>query len=75
MCYCDKTPDEILTDILRRKVPAEFLVRDCCWQRISEVKADAGWGMVNLKEWKALCGRRGHLLYGHQDPADESATH
>lgn len=75
MCYCDKPTDEILSDIRQQKVPAEPLVLRCCWKRICAVKGDAGWTLVTMKTWKALCKRRGHLLYGHPDPPTESATH
>jgi hypothetical protein len=27
----------------------------------------SGWTLVNLKEWRTLCRRRGHLRFGHGD--------
>lgn len=74
MCYCDKPSDEILSDITHERVPAESLVLDCCWERICAVKSDAGWTLVKMKMWKALCRRRSYLRRGRPDPV-ESATH
>lgn len=58
--------DEILADLQRSSLPAEALVRTCCWKVICRLRGSHPH-LVDDESWRDICRVRGYLL-ARQNP-------
>ena len=68
MCYCDNDDENILSDLKLQRIPADALVRSCCWRRICQVRGRSFSGSDKTPPWdpdgtiwSELCAKRGYL--------------